>query len=391
MENQPKEFDGNNKNYVSFLRQVEATVAALQFKTGTGKKKRIIDVLGVLLLGVHIKTIPPQDSGYNDVNINTLISSTEQAGERIPERIKSVLRATFQNLNDEEVFYSAQKEVLNAILKLISPKLPEVLTFQINDIFVASRLIWKLHRKFLSYVQKNIASINDDILNHLKKFKQLSHSKSDLAAYFAELHQLFSMSSSSTQGRFEESFLVKQVLNEVTKDERVPLMILAARLQEKSDCSLEDLEAQISEKIADQQPTTAVSPPQTERVPSTAFYAYPRRKVMQNRQTAFALTEKPTHFGNKDAKQSNIAKVITMPTLKSKNASPFVQKLDPCIWNAWPSAKQEKFSRLVREFKFKAMQMIRDEEEDDPVINEQVDLAAYAGDPGAFGFGSNAF
>ena len=213
MENQPKEFDGNNKNYVSFLRQVEATVAALQFKTGTGKKKRIIDVLGVLLLGVHIKTIPPQDSGYNDVNINTLISSTEQAGERIPERIKSVLRATFQNLNDEEVFYSAQKEVLNAILKLISPKLPEVLTFQINDIFVASRLIWKLHRKFLSYVQKNIASINDDILNHLKKFKQLSHSKSDLAAYFAELHQLFSMSSSSTQGRFEESFLVKQVLN----------------------------------------------------------------------------------------------------------------------------------------------------------------------------------
>ena len=37
------------------------------------------------------------------------------------------------------------------------------------------------------------------------------------------------------------------------------------------------------------------------------------------------------------------------------------------------------------------MQMIRDEEEDDPVINEQVDLAAYANDPGAFGFGSNAF
>ena len=112
---------------------------------------------------------------------------------------------------------------------------------------------------------------------------------------------------------------------------------------------------------------------------------------MTPRRTAFELTEKTTNFGNKDFKQSNIAKIITIPTLKSKNAPPFVQKLDPCIWNAWPSAKQEKFSRLVREFKFKAMQMIRDEEEHDPVINEQDDLAAYADDPGAFGFGSNAF
>ena len=121
MENHPKEFDGNNKNYVSFLRQVEATVATLQFKTGTGRNKRISDVLGVLLLGVHIKTISPQDSGYDDINMDTLISSTEQAGERIPDRIKNGLRATFQTLNDEEDFYSARKEVLNAILKFISP------------------------------------------------------------------------------------------------------------------------------------------------------------------------------------------------------------------------------------------------------------------------------
>ena len=247
MENQPRTFDGNNKHYVSFFRQVEATVASLQFKTGTGRNKRIIDVLGILLLGVHVKTIPSQDSDYDDIDIDTLISSTEQAGEQIPERVKNVLRATFEHLDDEEVFYSAQKEVLNAILKLINPKLPEVLNFQINDIFVASRLMWKLHRKFLSYVQKNIASINDDILVHIKKFKQLSHSKSDIAAYFAELHQLFSMSA-STQGRFDESFLVKQVLNEVAKDERVGLMILAARLQENSDCNLEDLETHTSDK-----------------------------------------------------------------------------------------------------------------------------------------------
>jgi len=173
MENQPKVFDGNNKNYVSFLRQVEATVASLQFKSGNGDRKRTYDVLGILLLGVHVTAIPSQDADFSDVDVEILISSSEQSGEVLSERVKNVLRSTFSNLDNEEIFYAAQKEVLNAILKLINPKLPEVLTFQINDTFVASRLIWKLHRKFLGYVQKNIASINDDILCHVKKFKQL--------------------------------------------------------------------------------------------------------------------------------------------------------------------------------------------------------------------------
>jgi len=384
-----KGFNGNNKKYVSFSMQVEATVASLQFKTGTGRNKRTIDVLGIRLLGVHIKTIPSQDSGYEDVDIDTLISSTEEAGEQIPERVKTVLRATFENLDDEEVFYSAQKEVLNAVLKLISPKLPEVLSFQINDIFVASRLIWKLHRKFLSYVQKNIATINDDILNHVKKFKQLSHSKSDLAAYFAELHQLFSMCA-STHGRFGESFLVKQVLNEVAKDERVGLMILAAPLDEGSECTLEDLETHISEKIVDHQ--TLTFPSKMESVQTSVLYAHPRRNTRQQRHVALALMDKTTHFGNKDAKQSNISKLAAMPTLKNKNSPPFVQKVDQSIWNSWPAIKQEKYSRLVRDFKLKAVQMLKDEEINDPSTHEQVDLAAaYADDPGAFGFCSNEF
>ena len=294
-----------------------------------------------------------------------------------------------QQLDDEVVLYCAQKEVLNAILKLISPKLPEVLTFQINDIFVATRLIWKLHRKFLSYVEKNIASINDNILNHVKKLKQLSQSKSGVAAYFAELHQLFSMSA-STKGRFDEFFLVKQVLHEVTKDERVNLKILAARLQEKSDFSLEDLETHISEKVADQE-QMAVSASQTESVQSSAFFAHSSRKVPQNQHMAYALLDKTTHLGSKDAKQSNPPKSIVMPTLKSKNYPPFIQKLDPSIWDSWSSSKRQKFTRLVRDFKDKVVQMLQDEE-DDPSSHEQADiLAAYADDPGAFGFGSNAF
>jgi hypothetical protein len=140
---------------------------------------------------------------------------------------------------------------------------------------------------------------------------------------------------------------------------------------------------------------TAVSPPQTESVPTTVFYAHPRRRAVQNRPTAFALVDKTTHFGNKNAKQSNISKLVAspmMPTLKDKTTAPFVQRIDPCIWNAWSTSKQEKFVRLVRDFKFKAVQMLQDEDEVDPANVEQVDFAAaYAVDPGAFGFGSNAF
>ena len=133
-----------------------------------------------------------------------------------------------------------------------------------------------------------------------------------------------------------------------------------------------------------------VSPPEKESVPTTVLYAYPRRYITQNRQTAFALTDKSALFSNKDSKHSGISKPIEMPTLKSKSVAPSVQKIDPCIWNSWTGDKQEKYLRLVRDFKFKALQMLKDGEEDNAFTQEQVDLAVQH-DPGAFGFGSNAF
>lgn len=179
-------------------------------------------------------------------------------------------------------------------------------------------------------------------------------------------------------------------LQKVTKDERVDLKILAARLQERLDFGLEDLETHISEKVADQE-QTAVSAPQTESVQSSAFFAHSRRKMLQNQHMAYALLDKTTHLGSKDAKQSNPPKSIVMPTLKSKNYPPFIQKLDPVIWDSWSSSKRQKFTRLVRDFKDKVVQMLQDEE-DDPTSHEQADLlVAYIDDPGAFGFGSNAF
>ena len=57
--------------------------------------------------------------------------------------------------------------------------------------------------------------------------------------------------SSSAKGSFDESFLVKQVLNELAKDDRVPFFILGAQLQDKPESTLEDLEFRISEKILD--------------------------------------------------------------------------------------------------------------------------------------------
>jgi hypothetical protein len=108
---------------------------------------------------------------------------------------------------------------------MTEPALPEVLNFEINDIFVASRLLNKLHRKFTGYVQKNIACINDDIVSHVKQFKVLSQSKRDLTAFFAVLYRLSRMSASA-KGQFDELFLVQQVLHEVLKDtDRVFLLI----------------------------------------------------------------------------------------------------------------------------------------------------------------------
>jgi len=374
METLFKLFDGSHKNYVSFLRQAEATVASLPFKTGSGSKKKTHDVLGILLLGVHISDIPSPNTEFATDLIDVLIASTKTAGQEVPARVKSVLRSTFQDLADQDTFYAAQKEVLNAILKLLSPTLPEVLNFEINDVFVASRLICKLHRKFLGYVQKNIASINDDILNHVKKFKQFSQSKTDLATYFATLHQL-SRVTTSAKGHFEEMFLVKQVLNEVAKDtDRVALMILGARLQEYSDLSLEGLESQISEKITDPEFS-----PQINSLPGTPS-AYFAPQHLLPKQSSFLAS----------APVSPKAAKHPLPTLKNKTTPPSIQRIDPSIWHAWPEAKQQKYLRLAREFRTTVLQMLQDADEDADDTTPSAALAFQA-DPGAFGFGSNAF
>jgi hypothetical protein len=284
----------------------------------------------------------------------------------------------FAELRTEQLFHSAQKLVLEAILKLLGPKIPEVLTFEINDIFVASRLVFKLHRKFVNYVQKNIASINDDILSHLKKFKKLSKTKSDLAIFFAELHQLFRMSSSA-KGSFDESFLVKQVLNELAKDDRVPFLILGAQLQDKPESTLEDLEFRISEKILDVDTPSDHGPESSgDKVSEAEALFAQHRRLPYFRSLALVTQDKSTRFSSKDAKRSAINKygsvpatnkfgsVPEFPTLKNKDMPPFVQKLDASIWDSWPERKQKKYSRMIREFKDNVKAMLCDEDEEDP-------------------------
>ena len=94
MDNQFKLFDGNPKNYVSFLRQAEATVASLPFKSGTGNKKKSYDVLGILLLGVHVLDLPSPDTAFDTDLLKPLITSTERAGHVLPARVKSILTST---------------------------------------------------------------------------------------------------------------------------------------------------------------------------------------------------------------------------------------------------------------------------------------------------------
>ena len=132
MDSEPKVFDGNNKNCISFLRQAEAVTGSLQLKHGSGKNKKSYDVLGILLFGIHIACIPPQTTAFDDVDIEELIDSTENAGAAVPSRTKIVLRTMFAELRTEQLFHSAQTMLLEAILKLLGPRLPEVLTFEIN-------------------------------------------------------------------------------------------------------------------------------------------------------------------------------------------------------------------------------------------------------------------
>jgi len=187
-----------------------------------------------------------------------------------------------------------------------------------------------LPRDIAGYVKKIMASYYDDVLNHEKKFKKRSKNESSLAVSFVELNQLDRMSASA-KGHFDESFLVKQALNEDSKDERVSMMILAAQLHEKPECGFEDLETKISEKILE---IDSATEPATMNIdPGNALFVQPRCKQYSQHAVYFSLA-KSSHFANKDAKHSNIAKssaAATFPALKDRDVPPFVQRVDSSI------------------------------------------------------------
>jgi hypothetical protein len=79
-----------------------------------------------------------------------------------------------------------------------------------------------------------------------------------------------------------------------------------------------------------------------------------------------------------------------MPTLKNKSTAPFIQKIDPSIFLAWPAAKQQKYACLVQDFKTRTLQFLQDA--DDVTADHPPSQATtlFQEDPGDFGFGSNA-
>ena len=211
MESMPTQFNGNNKLYVLFLKQIEANIGSLQFKCGVGKRKRIVDISGVFLMGTLPHELPSEDDCWSDFSLDDLIGGTETETGKLSDHSKSIMRSMVTDLHIEKNFVAAQKAALEVNLKSLSPNSPEVMNFQMNDIFVASRLIWKLQRNYNDHAQKNITSINRDILRHIEKYKKFSGSKELLSAYFADLNRLVRMSAPS-KDRFAESFLVKHVL-----------------------------------------------------------------------------------------------------------------------------------------------------------------------------------
>ena len=134
--------------------------------------------------------------------------------------------------------------------------------------------------------------------------------------------------SSSAKGSFDESFLVKQVLNELAKDDRVPFLILGAQLQDKPDSTLEDLEFRISEKILDAEPATDYGPKSSgDKTSEAEAYFAQHRRLPYSRSLALVSQDKSTRFSSKDAKRSAINKYGSVPeflTLKNKDMPPFI-------------------------------------------------------------------
>ena len=106
---------------------------------------------------MDITSMPPETTAFQYVDIEDWTDSIEGTDVEIPSRTKIVLRTMFGQLRVVESFHSAQKLLLEAILKSLGPRLPEILTFQTNDIFVASRLVFMFHSKFASYAQKEFS------------------------------------------------------------------------------------------------------------------------------------------------------------------------------------------------------------------------------------------
>ena len=120
-------------------------------------------------------------------------------------------------------------------------------------------------------------------------------------------------------------------------------MIIGARLQECSNLSLEELESLLSEKIAESESSPSVT---SVPAPASAYFS-PRQ--FSPKQSSFIAS----------ATVSPSAARHSMPTLKTKTTSPFIQKIDPSIFSAWPVAKQHKYVRLVKDFRNTALRMLQ--------------------------------
>lgn len=354
----PTQFNGNNKLYVVFLKQIEANIGSLQFKCGVGKKKRSVDISGIFLMGTLLHELPGEDDDWCDFSIDDRIYGTEAETGMLSDRSKSVMRNMVTELQSEKHFVAAQKAALDVILKSLSPNLPEVLNFQMNDIFVASRLIWKLQRKYNNHAQKNIASINRDILRHIERFKKFSSSKEQLSAFFADLNRLVRMSAPS-KDRFAESFLVKHVLDQLDNDERVKLQILSAKLQESPDCSLEELEFLISDKISSSEPDPEHTSKQFVSQDEPSSFLAHARQYSRKREAAFMIEgthARGSRFGVKKPMTAKLSQVS--PPKEQDDFHLYVEKIPSHVWATWSEAKRSAWKAKVKAFRSEARKLM---------------------------------
>lgn len=348
----PSQYDGNPKFFVMYFKIIEAKLGSYRFKYGV-KVKKHMSLSFVYEMATKLADLPDEDASYADLDLENRMRLTESKGFKISDRSKSIMRDACTELNSERKFISAQKEAFDVILAHISPDLLEIEQAKFTDLFVASRLLWKLLQKHRSYASENIASINEDLQNFIAKFRDFAGSVEDVKKYMAEVTRRHKMSLPA-KDHYSEQYIVKLIGRQLERDPRLKLQGIGEKTQDARISSLEELELQISNKIASD---PVVDQPSTIKNTSTSGRTLDDGDAPQAGEAFYTRFRHPRNLtlvakhGPRQFKKKQRPDWEPWSPPSDSYGLPRIEKVPSEIWDSWTEAQRKLFVRKKREFK----------------------------------------